>query len=346
VNNKNDNKIFGGVFGLPEELSQYLSSPFFLQGNPILLFNARSCINLVIDQIKPKRVWLPSYLTQDVLSGINKKSGKIFYPVNYHLKIQNADFVNFINEDDLFFIIDYFGFPFDKQVLEKIKSRNCLLFRDCTQALFHNWETDDCDFYIYAPRKFLGIPDGGILYCKESLKGYIPDLSPPHDETMYKLFCAFILRREFDKFGGDRKWFDFYQEGEAQLQAGNHSMSDLSILLLKYAFNYEEIQRKRQLNYHILNQQLSEFAIFPYEDENIVPIGYPITLDNRDQVRLDLFKKNIYPPIHWDINEIVPDTFLESHRLSQSIMTLPCDQRYNEDDMRFIADSLLRIINH
>ena len=123
-------------------------------------------------------------------------------------------------------------------------------------------------------------------------------------------------------------------------------MSDLSTLLLKYAFDYDEIKRKRQENYRILNQKLSKLAIFPYEDENIVPIGYPITLDNRDQVRQVLFTKKIYPPIHWDIKGIVPDTFHESHQLSQSIMTLPCDQRYNEEDMNFIADSLLRIINH
>jgi len=334
------------MFGLPKDLTPNPSSPIFLQGNPILLFNARSCINLVIDQIKPKNIWLPSYLTQDILDGIKLNIPKQFYPVNSRLRVSSDDFIELIQNEDLFLFIDYFGFPFEKTIIKKVKSRNCPIFRDCTQALFHNWKHDDCDFYIYAPRKFLGIPDGGILYCKDELMIHQPDPSSPHIETFYKLFCALIMRREFDKYGGDRKWFELYQEGEKELQAGNQNMSDISILLLKYAFNYEEIKRKRRLNYHTLNQKLSEYAVFPNESPNAVPIGYPISIKHRDQVRFELFKRNIYPPIHWDIKDIVPKRFHESHHLSQSIMTLPCDQRYSEDDMNYVADSLLRTIKH
>jgi len=346
VRKHSHNKIFGGVLGLPEELSPSPSFPLFLQNKPVLLFNARSCIKLVLDQIKPKRIWLPSYLTNDILVGINQKITKMFYPVGFSLEISNDNFINLIDHDDLFFFIDYFGFPFEKEILEEVKSRNCLLFRDCTQALFHNWKTDSCDYYIFAPRKFLGIPDGGILYCKDELIFNQSDFYRPHTDTMYKLFCSTLLRREFDIYGGDRKWFEFYQQGEAELIAGNQLMSDLSILLLKHAFDYEEIKRKRRLNYRILNKKLSKLAVFPDMDENVVPIGYPITLDNRDKVRRVLFKKKIYPPIHWDIQNIVPNNFIESHHLSQRIMTLPCDQRYNEDDMNFIADTFLGIINH
>ncbi|SVD61624.1 uncharacterized protein METZ01_LOCUS414478, partial [marine metagenome] len=30
----------------------------------------------------------------------------------------------------------------------------------------------------------------------------------------------------------------------------------------------------------------------------------------------------------------------ESHRLSKDIITLPCDQRYNEDDMVYVAETI------
>jgi len=55
-----------------------------------------------------------------------------------------------------------------------------------------------------------------------------------------------------------------------------------------------------------------------------------------------LFDDNIYPPIHWNIDNIVPDEFEESHVLSHHIMTLPCDQRYGKNDMKRMAEIVLK----
>jgi len=99
------------MFGLPVDLNSTPSNPNFLQGDPVLLFNARSCIRLVIDKIKPRQVWLPSYLTDDILAGINQEIPTIFYPVNSSLNISNDEFIKNIHKEDLFLFIDYFGFP-------------------------------------------------------------------------------------------------------------------------------------------------------------------------------------------------------------------------------------------
>ena len=140
-------------------------------------------------------------------------------------------------------------------------------------------------------------------------------------------------------------WFELFQEGEEALEAGNLLMSDLSLLLLKYAFDYEEIRQKRRMNYLTLNEKLKDFALFPKLDTATVPLGYPIVVPDRDRVRNELFGYNIYPPVHWDISSFVPRNFQESHHLPQTIMTLPCDHRYDESDMHYIADTFLRIIS-
>ncbi len=59
-------------------------------------------------------------------------------------------------------------------------------------------------------------------------------------------------------------------------------------------------------------------------------------------VRQRLFEAEIYPPVHWPIAGIVPSRFVESHRLNQEIMTLPCDQRYTTQDMDRIADIIVK----
>ena len=47
-----------------------------------------------------------------------------------------------------------------------------------------------------------------------------------------------------------------------------------------------------------------------------------------------LFDEQIYPPWHWPLGGVVPESFGASHRLSRSLLTLPCDQRYGETELR------------
>lgn len=55
-------------------------------------------------------------------------------------------------------------------------------------------------------------------------------------------------------------------------------------------------------------------------------------------MRNKLFSHEIYPPIHWAIDGVVPYEFKGSHELSSKIMTLPCDARYDIEDMeRMVA---------
>jgi hypothetical protein len=74
----------------------------------------------------------------------------------------------------------------------------------------------------------------------------------------------------------------------------------------------------------------------------VVPLGFPVRLKNRDQVQQNLFKHKIYPPVHWPIKDVVPETFIESHLLSDQILTLVCDQRYDFDEMELTATLFLQ----
>jgi dTDP-4-amino-4,6-dideoxygalactose transaminase len=110
-------------------------------------------------------------------------------------------------------------------------------------------------------------------------------------------------------------------------------MSELSEAMLKHAMNWEDISVRRRKNYLHLQEKIGEFALIPLLDDATVPLGFPVRVANRNSIREALFRAEIYPPVHWPINECVPDEFTESHTLSREIMTLPCDQRYNEEDL-------------
>lgn len=345
MTNLSKDKIIGGKFGFPIQFSNNIFSPPFLTGEPLFLFNARSGIKLVVDELSPDTVWLPSYLCNSIILSIDPALTKIaFYSIDSCLKIESDYFVKLIQPNDLFICIDYFGFPFDQVFLEKVKSRGCKILHDCSQALFFDWHDDICDYHLYSPRKFLGVPDGGVLHCREKINFSHITFKEPDNETIYLLLQALIMRREFDIFGGDRKWNELFHTGESSFSAGRCAMSQITQLFLNRAFDYLQIQMQRKENYLTLSQKLYDIALFPELSENVIPLGFPIKVNKRDQLQKELFAKNIFPPIHWNIEEVVPNHFSESHLLSQDIMTLPCDQRYDKEDMEFLAESVLELI--
>lgn len=339
-------KLIGGKFGFPITFARQPQLPQFLSGDSILLFNARSGIKLVIDQLKPPRIWLPSYLCPTIITAVNRNFSEIhFYPVNKTLTLLSEDFLSSLRPGDLFLCIDYFGFSFDNAILAKVKQHGCKILRDCSQALFFDFSLDDLsDFHLFSPRKFLGVPDGGILQMKNRLPYDVRLLRPPDDQVLMLLVQALLQRREFDRFGGTRTWFDLFNEGENKFQPGDQRMSELTEYLLRSAFDYHSIQQQRCENYIYLLSRLGDFALFPYLPTGVVPLGFPVHISSRDKIQKQLFEHSIYPPVHWNISENVPVEFDQSHKLAKEVMTLPCDQRYDRSDMEFIADTFLELV--
>jgi hypothetical protein len=133
-----------------------------------------------------------------------------------------------------------------------------------------------------------------------------------------------------------------FQEVKAANPIGPYAMSELTRFLLYHSFNYEAIVQQRVNNYRLLADRLGEVAIFPELARDTVPLGFPIRVKNRDRVRQRLFEHEIYPPVHWAIQGIVPEQFTDSHRLAAEIMTLPCDQRYDNNEMEWMARLVLK----
>lgn len=114
-------------------------------------------------------------------------------------------------------------------------------------------------------------------------------------------------------------------------------MSDFASHLLVTAFDYPDIEHRRRENYGRLAATLGDFCLFPHLPADACPLGFPVRLKNRDRVRSLLFESQIYAPLHWALDGVVPGHFTASHRLSAEIMTLPCDQRYGKADMDWLA---------
>jgi hypothetical protein len=331
-------KIIGGMFGLQASPDSNTSSPPFLRNRSVYLINARSGIWLLVHQLAPRQVWCPSYLCHTILVAVKGSVANVrFYETSYDLAISSFEWLDHVQQGDLVILINYFGFGCDSACAIQAREHGAWVLEDASQALLSGNAGQFSDFVLFSPRKFLGIPDGGILCsnCDVHFQGV--DLETPAAEWWLWAFSASVLRREFDVYGGARPWFELFQKTESDAPIGPFAMSELSKALLLNSFDYSTIAQRRVDNYRILAHKLDSVALFPYLPAQVIPLGFPIRIKERDKVRQALFAHEIYPPVHWAIQEDVPKEYRDSHKLASDIMTLPCDQRYDGDDMARMA---------
>lgn len=327
-------RIIGGMFGLEQVPVPRGSTPPFLTDSAILLDAARSGIYVLLHLLPVRQIWLPSYFCNSVLWAIDQQRTPVkFYEINYNLSIPSDVWLDAVQPNDLVIFIDYFGFVGDTSWVKQAKERGAWVLEDASQALLSTDVGKVADFTLYSPRKYLGVPDGGILVSNSDIGFDEIELIPASPEWWLTAFSACTMRREFDLHGGNRDWFKLFQVRENEAPVGFYSMSQLSEMLLKHGFDYSSISQRRRNNYNLLADALADIALFPSLPAQTVPLGFPIRLKNRDEVRQLLFDHNIYPPVHWQLENSVPQEFAASHQLSAEIMTLPCDQRYGNDDM-------------
>jgi hypothetical protein len=340
-------RLIGGVFGLPDRVPKLVEpggkSWLFQRPGTLRVVNARSAFFLLGQTFLPHKVWLPSYLCEAVVQGFQAaKVAMEFFPVNDCLRCENSRWLERVQPGDLVLRINYFGFQNTDPVFWEAISRGAWIVDDAAQALLTEGIGDAAHFVVYSPRKFIGVPDGGFLVSMIPAPGEWPALQPVPPGWWLETFFASQLRRDFELGSGRRDWFPRFQAAEQNAPKGPFAMSEFSGHLLDHAFNYSAITQNRRANYLQLLKHLHEFALFQELPAGIVPLGFPVRLHSRDAVLRGLMREQVFPPIHWALNGLVPDAFVASHNLARETMTLPCDQRYDGDDMRRISEVFLR----
>ena len=330
-------RIIGSVFALqePEPPCKTNCNWPFLRPGVLHLASARAAFFLLVRALRPRRVWLPSYLCSSIVQSFRRAGADVeFFPVGEDLFCGSAAWLDRVAQGDLVLRIHYFGFPNTDPVFHEAVARGACLVDDAAQALLSEGLGTDASFVVFSPRKFVGLPDGGCLVMRCSLGDFSEQLlTPPPEAWWHESLSAVSLRREFDCVGGARDWFTQFRSAENNVPVEPHAMSELTWRLLTHGINFKAIADRRSDNYRYLYKLLSDVAVFKDLPEGVVPLGFPVRCQARDSVRKALFQQEIYPPVHWSLEAFVPASFEASHRLAAKIMTLPCDQRYGADDM-------------
>ena len=112
--------------------------------------------------------------------------------------------------------------------VERAREHGAFVVRDSSQALLSQIQTGSAHYTIFSPRKFLGVPDGGVLFCGSGEESPGAPEKTPAREWRKLAIKAATLRSEFDLGDAQNGWFRVFQQAETLMPVGCFKMSGQS----------------------------------------------------------------------------------------------------------------------
>lgn len=313
----------------------------------------RAAIEALLVRLKGKgyeRLYLPSFLC-DSVSDAAKRAGLTlqYYGVNSDLTVDIGALR--AEKNTILYVAQYFGQRIEVPFLEFIRqarTAGMMVVEDISLSLLSRDEA--CvgfgDYTIGSLRKWFPIVDGGILLSREDEAEF--DLADAaNDYTLY-YFTAQLLKHKYLSDGGNDKhlkeiFLSYNRMGMTALFSDYtvRKMSGISADLLK-GLDLDQIRERRICNYDMLSSMLAsvpQVKLLVDRSGAMTPLGMVILVEDRDRLLEHLIAKGIYCNVHWRENEAMAQ-FPETQYLAARCITIPCDQRYGEREMRYIYETV------
>ncbi len=298
--------------------------------------NARSALAHLLQQFEIKRLFLPEFICRELVSAAGEEREVLFYPLINRLSPDTDVLSRSLREGDCVLAVDYFGCQPEQMFRSFVaQTHEVLWVEDRAQALMPAAEPW-ANWVLYSPRKLFGVPDGGIMVHSG---GHLKPVAHP-EHTSKNRERPRVMRRDDAEERDNRRWYDAYRQVEAEMTVSDEPISDITRRLLA-GIDAASASRRRCENYTFLAGKLQEFALFPDLEPEFVPMGFPVRIRNRDAVWERLRANRIFPARYWPDLPSERSMFPAAHALSRELLLLPCDQRYNGDDMAFVATAFM-----
>lgn len=322
-------KPIGGYFEL--ELSCRNDNP---QGEEAVYLNSgRHAFEYILRTIgNVRHVFLPRYTCDVMLQPLQRLDIPYsFYDINRELNIASLPV---LMEDEYIVINNYFGIQ-DSYVANIASHYQQQAIIDNAQA----WYAPALPGIktIYSPRKFFGLPDGGVA-------ANVPDMTVGLDrDKSYDRFAHLLKRHELSP-----------SEGYADFKANSAKLSDLPLMTmspltraLMASIDYDTPREIRRHNFEYIHRHLksSNLLKINHPDSFACPMVYPYLTNDGASLRQKLIDNNIFVATYWPnvLEWSIPGS--DEAFLKSNLLPLPIDQRYDISDMQRILDMIDKFIN-
>ena len=318
--------------------------------NAICLRSGRDALKAIAREYEPTIVYMPALACDSMVLPFEMYGHKIVY---YKLqKDYTIDFLylDSVLEKGLFLYMDYFGIETisDEQLDNLKKKYQGLVF---VEDRTHNfiWERNlrfQPDYMIASLRKWIAVPDGGLLWTKKALQKTNFSEDTTFSEMRQKAQC---MRNEFFTTGDNdlkteyRKIFSTVSEiiDKDEIPC---RMSDYSYKIAN-AVDWQRIKIQRSENAACLISILKEYDIQLIQDEvGFSDLYVAFVVDQRDFKQSKLSQKGIFNTVIWPLNNEQKRICKVAKYTEEHMLAAPCDQRYSVKDMQFIGKEIVNTI--
>ncbi len=313
---------FGGYLALDDRAER---SPLDRTG--VCLGTGRACIAAASKAVSPKRVWVPHYICDTALQGLEAEGVAVArYPLND--KLLPSDLPD-PSPDAMLLVVDYFGLlgAEAEAVVENWGGRGIL---DRSQAFFAGPAAGCWTFTSF--RKFFGVPDGAQLWGPGKI-----ELPTTRNEA--PMLDHLVLAQAGEQGAG----LEYHRKNEALMSVDYRGCAWISEVLMERT-DRQAARRRRTANFQRLHELLGAHNELQLAwDLADGPYAYPF-LPKQELDLARLHERGIHAPRLWP--ELLERNGLprwEQHLVEQ-LKPLPVDQRYTPDGMVQMAERILHML--
>ena len=316
-----------------------------IKSNSKKLFYASGRIaitNILYKVIQNKESCLiPNYLCESIYNCFDNFD---FYKINNNFEIDIKYLTSIIkkNKYKLIFIINYLGYV-DKNIeliTSICKKNNIVIIEDFTHNIYT--ETFYGDVSLCSYRKSLPTPFGAVVIDHNNILN-IDNKKTINFTYIFLVFLKSIGMFLKNYFSIKWIWRPILLFCEENIDRIDYSDFDyLNNLFYKYYYDKDD-KYIRINNFRYLHKNLKTNTLDKFSNTYFT---FPILFNSkveRDEIRKILSKNKIYCPIYWPLyfdkdNEC-------NHYITNHILCIPIDQRYNIDNMKHIVQILNKCIS-
>lgn len=317
------------------------------------LRSGRDALKVVAREFETTLVLMPALACNSMILPFEMYEHKVkYYRLNRDYSINLESLYSLIANVDipiLFLFMDYFG---NKAITDKeLEKLHCtypslVFIEDRTHNLLvENSRKFTPDFAVASLRKWVDIPDGGLLWTERKLEKteYTSDLM-----FFITRLNAQCMRNRFLTCGDESLKIEYRKifSNVTDIIDGEK----LPGLMSQYAYervreiNLNEINRIRQRNAEILIHELEGFK-FVQNKSGFGDVYVAVLIDDRDAVQRKLASMGVFCTIIWPLNEEQRSVCDVAKYTEEHMLTIYCDQRHDVEDIKYVASCIRRVCN-
>lgn len=306
------------------EFEQYHGD--MLHKDAIALNCGRNCLTYLFRSRKIKKLKVPYFICNSIYDVCDREGiEKSYYHIGNDFKLTD-DLT--LADDEWLYLVNLYGQISNDEIQTYVDKYHRVIVdqaNDYFAVPLTNVDT------FYTCRKWFGVADGAFLYTDYPLSEEFPQ-----DESFNRM--EFLLGR-YERTANE--FYNGYKENNKYfIDQPIKKMSKLTNNLL-HGIDYRTVEGRRRDNFKYLHKRLGGLNKLKLTTGTFM---YPLMIDNGAKIRQILQTEKIYIPVLWPaVFEVTSADTLE-YKMAENILPLPVDQRYGVDEMKYMSDRILELL--